>query len=619
MTGDGSPVEPATLARMALAMKHRGPDGAAQHIAGAVGLGYLRFDTTPEARAETQPVRDAARRLALVMDGRIDNRNDVRAALGSHAPPRPDAGDAELALAAYRRWGDDFPAFLVGDFAIVVWDAPRRRLVAARDVFGTRPFHYAVLPDKTLIWASELGPLLAHPRLPREVDEGMVGEFLANRISSVTATLWQGVSRLPPAHRLVLSETGLTTSRYWQPDFTRRIRYPNEGDYAEHLRALLRTVMTAHLRSTGPVGVYLSGGFDSSSVVGTIEDLRRTGEAPVPRCEIASLVFPGMACDERVEIESCARFWKMEPYLHDASVVEQFPFLSFSRQRGEFPGYPNSTMLVPLQTHFASTGIRVALTGMGGDDWFETTDEAVVDGALAMDPLLLGRALFTSVQNHGLRHSAWPLLRVVTGPFVAPSLEPALRGLTNRNMTPPWIVPEFARKICLEERLLAGRPVRAPGSLDTQAIIAQSSGAGSLQMMEGGEYLAAGVVEERHPYCDRRIVELAIALPFEQRRRGTQSRIVLREAVRGFLPERARLRTSTAEFNAPAWARVRRALESELGGDPLSRFHVVQNGWVRERDLERHLAKAAVAPHTSVWPLWMTAAVEIWYRATQCR
>jgi hypothetical protein len=254
---------------------------------------------------------------------------------------------------------------------------------------------------------------------------------------------------------------------------------------------------------------------------------------------------------------------------------------------------------------------------MGGDDWFEATDEALVDAALTMDPALLARALLTGIQNRGLKHSAWPVLRAVTGPFVTPSLESTLRRLTNRRLTPRWIGPEFARRIGLEERLRAGRFTRAPGSLDAQAIIAQSSGAGPLQSMEAGDYLAAGVIEERNPYCDRRIVEFAIALPFEQRRRGTQSRIVLREAVRGFLPERARLRTSSAEFNAPAWARVKRALTSELGGDPFSRYHVVRNGWVREQDLELHLAAAGVRPHTAVWPLWMTAAVEIWYRATQ--
>jgi asparagine synthase (glutamine-hydrolysing) len=617
VNGGGAPVDPSLLARMTAAMKHRGPDGARQHLAGSVGLVHLRFDTTLEARAEAQPVVDEDRKLVLVMDGRIDNRDDLRAALGAHAPARPAAGDAELALAAYRRWGEDFPARLVGDFAIVVWDAPRRRLFAARDVFGTRPFHYARLPDGTFLWASELGALLAHPGLPRRPNEGMIAELLALRITSESETLWRDVARLPPAHRLTLSDAGLATARYWRPDFTRRLRYRNAGDYAEHLRDLLGTVMTAHLRSSGPVGVYLSGGFDSSSVVGTIEHLRRVGPGAVPRCELASLVFPGMDCDERVEIEACARFWRLTPHLHDATRVEDFSFLSYARARGDFPGYPNGTMMVPLQRHFADGGVRVALTGMGGDDWFETTPRAATDALMTGDPLLLGRAVLASVQNAGLRQGARDVVRAAAGPFAPPWLKAILRRLAGRPLTPSWIEPELARRIGLEDRIARGREIRAPGSLDAQALLRNSSGAGSLHAVEVGDALAAGVVEERHPYCDRRIVEFALALPFDQRRRGLQSRIVLREAVRGRLPERARQRTSTAQFNEPSWARLRQALASDLRGEPFSRFHVVRNGWVRERALSLQLRAAREAPHKSVWPLWMAAAIEIWYRAVR--
>jgi asparagine synthase (glutamine-hydrolysing) len=614
VTGDGAPVDPLVLARMTAAMKHRGPDGVRQHVAGPAGLVHLRFDTTPEDLAETQPLVDDASGLVLVMDGRIDNRDELRAALGSDAPR--DAGDAALVLAAHRRWGDDFPARLIGDFAVVIWDGARRRLFAARDVFGTRPLHYAVLADGTFLWASELGALLAHPRLPRQPNEGMIGELLAIRICSVTETLWRDVSRLPPAHRLILSDAGVTTACYWQPDYTRRIRYRNESDYAEHLSELLRTVMTAYLRSTGPVGVYLSGGFDSSSVVATIEHLRRTGSGPVPACEIASLVFPGMACDERAEVEACARFWGLTPHLHDATHIEEFPYLAHARERGDFPGFPNGTMLVPLQRHFESRGIRVVLTGMGGDDWFETTRGAVADALLTADPFLFGRALLTSVQSAGLAQGVRQVARGMLAPFCPPWLKANLRKWGDRPLTPRWIGSEFARRCGLEERLAAGRPTRAPGSLDSQGLIAQSAGADPLQAMESCEYVAAGVVDERNPLCDRRIVEFAIALPFEQRRRGAQSRIVLREAVRGLLPERTRQRTSGAEFNQPSWQRVRHALASDLRGDSFDRFAVVRNGWVRRESLEAQLAAAGQAPNKSVWPLWMASAIEIWYRAT---
>ncbi len=617
---DGAPVDPAILDRMTGALRHRGPDGVGRYVAANVGLVHLRFHTTPGAAAEGQPLRSADGEAVLVMDGRLDNRDDLLRELGADGGPAGSTdSDPALVLRAYQRWGTAFAARLIGDFAIVLWDAPRRRLVAVRDVFGMRPLHHALF-GSTFVWASELAALLAHPGLRRIPNEGMVGEILANRICSITETLWQGISRLAPAHHLIVANGVVSTGCYWQPDFTRQIRYRKESDYADHFRSLFETVLGAYLRSSGDVGLYLSGGFDSSSVLGMLDHMRRVGRRRVPQVEIGSLVFPGLQCDERPHIEATARHFGATAHLHDATVLEQFSYLDYARQRLDFPGYPNGVMLAPIRQQFAQQGIRVTLTGLGGDDWFETTGYAFADAVVAANPLLFAQVFATQATWMGLRHTLGRAPKVAIEPWMPPWLERALRLALARPLVPSWMDPDFARRISLEDRIGAARFVRRPGALDGQALIAQSSGPESLHCMEAADLLCAGQRDERHPFCDRRIVDFAIALPLGQRRRGRQSRIVVRNAMRGILPERARARSSTAEYTPAVHARLKETLATDLPGVRLDDFHVVGNGWVRRAGLAAHhdacYNQSSARGHSSVWPLWMATAIEIWLRAT---
>ena len=204
---DGKPVEPGLIEKMTSAMAHRGPDGINHWVKGSVALGQCMLRTTPESLEEHQPLTNEDESLVLVMDGRVDNWEELRRELLGRGAVLRNRSDAELVLRAYEIWGRDCLAHIDGDFALVIWDARRQEAFCARDRMGHKPFNYH-WDGKTLAFASELHAILALPWVPEIPNEGMLAEFLAAEWYSRDETLWQGILRLVAAHRMVVDATG---------------------------------------------------------------------------------------------------------------------------------------------------------------------------------------------------------------------------------------------------------------------------------------------------------------------------------------------------------------------------------------------------------------------------
>jgi asparagine synthase (glutamine-hydrolysing) len=274
---DGGAVDAVEVQRLSDALAHRAADDVSIWRDGPIGLIARLWHTTPESRQARQPYHTAASGLSIVLDGRIDNRDDLRAALRGHVDVDAAAADVELLAAAYGRWGADCAAHLVGDFAFAVWDARTRRLCCSRDVIGLRPLFFRA-GAKRFAWASEPHALLRIDGTAPAANERMVGEYLTFIIDK-TETLLEGVCRLAPAHTLVVDGSGVRSWQYWDIDPHREIRYADDRDYVEHLRSLLAGAVRAQTRSATPVGVMLSGGLDSSTVLAMAQPLRPGGQA----------------------------------------------------------------------------------------------------------------------------------------------------------------------------------------------------------------------------------------------------------------------------------------------------------------------------------------------------
>ena len=208
---DRTAIDPEFIPLMTNAMAYRGPDGIHHWHEMNAGFGHCALHTTPESRRERQPLVESASGLTLVMAGRADNWQELRAQLSPHDGHMQTATDAELVLAAFKLWGERFIDYLDGDFALALWSRETQRLFCFRDRLGAKPFHYH-WNGRIFSFASDVRALLQLPWIAPKPNLGKIAEVLANEWLSYDETFWQEIHSLPPAHSLTVAATGLSTA-----------------------------------------------------------------------------------------------------------------------------------------------------------------------------------------------------------------------------------------------------------------------------------------------------------------------------------------------------------------------------------------------------------------------
>ena len=611
---NGKPAEPLVIRHMTDRLAHRGPDGQTSWLDGPVSLGHAMLQTTPESLFERQPLHEGS--LCLTLDGRIDNRDELRTALESHGATLRSDTDAELVLRAYQCWGSECPIHLLGDFAFAIWNATTHELFCARDQMGVRPFYYFA-NDKIFLFASELRPLLDHAEVQPELNEGMIGEYLAGQISSQEETLYLQLFRLPPGHCLIVSPGRFRMTRYWDFDSLNELHYGNDEAYRDHFLSLLTESVRCRLRSHKPVGCYLSGGLDSSSVLCLAASLKTNGLA-TQELESFSLLFPGLACDESPYIQDVAQRCSAHANTICVAAEPEASFVECAKRDRDFPGHPNGIMGNPLRALARDRGVRVLLTGTGGDEWL--TGSYLGAGDLLRQGKLptlhrrirndFGASNLSGTIGMALRYGLWPLL--------PHAMRQLIRQGLGRHGFPSWLNPDFAKRIHLHNRITL-EPDRSFYASLAQADIALTIRDGWWAHVFESENREASwfSLEERHPFADRRLAEFAVSLPEDQRWRGQQRKYLLRQAMRGILPETVRQRTTKAEFS-PIFLQTFRSLGGSRFFDSLQ---VAAMGWVDADKIRRTYASieagATNSPDSAtsgLCPLWMVVGIELWLR-----
>jgi asparagine synthase (glutamine-hydrolysing) len=269
---DGRP-EPATdCARMLAAQQIYGPHDGRQWSEGPLAMGRRLFRTLPEDIHDSQPLQSRDGRLTLVADVRLDNRDELAAALGLPPAEIRQLSDAAVLLASLERWGEGALDRLVGDFAFALWDAPAQRLLLARDFLGQRPLHYH-RGRGFFAFASMPKGLHALAEIPYAPDEQVVAEFVTLMPRWGPRSFFKDIDRVEPAHVVTMTRDGLLSRRYWEPQRP-RVGHGQSGDYAEGLRRHLDIATQSRLRgANNEVGTHLSSGFDSGAVTATAAKL----------------------------------------------------------------------------------------------------------------------------------------------------------------------------------------------------------------------------------------------------------------------------------------------------------------------------------------------------------
>jgi len=566
---DGQPAAREELAGMLAALPHRAGQGWKTYVNGPLAMAASGLRSAPETGS------------ACAFTGRLDDAADLGTRLGLEAGT--DCG--ALVLAAVARWADEAPNRLLGDFAYAAWDARTARLRCARDTAGLRPFYYA-WDGRVFRFASEMSALLAGGHVSSAPNEGMVGEYLACVITHLEETLYHAIRRLPPGHALTLKDGRLRIARYWNPQPNTTGQGKDDREYQRLFLETFREAVRCRLSSAAPVGLDLSGGLDSSAVVCMAGVLAQEGRLPCPSVEAFSLVFPGLACDESAYSASVVQAWPLKHHVREPELPDAATCLELAHRFADFPGHPNGLMFVPLLREAAARAMRITVSGLGGDDWW---------------------------QGAGL--SYWrPLLRARLPAAVRRALRRA-RGLPG---LPPWIQPDFAKRIHLRDRLEA-LPRVPTGADPCWASVYQVGLSGwKVHALECEERQAAVFgLDLSCPFEDRRLVELALAFPERQRCREGQRKYVLREALRGVLPEQVRLRRDKAIFTAP----VTRTILAPAMRELLTDMNLQRRGWVLDAEVRaqfyhlEQLGEQGTAGCSLRWPLWMALGLESWLRA----
>src|SRR5918992_6230644 len=245
-------------------MVHRGPDSEGLLVSQGVALGMRRLAIIDLVTGE-QPAFNEDRSIAVILNGEIYNYRELRTNLERRGHSFRSASDTEVLPHLYEEYGDEMLRELNGMFAFALWDSRRRRLLIGRDRFGEKPLYWGVF-DKTLLFASEPKVLLAHPAVKPSLNLQALRQYLSFDYVPAPLSIYEGINKLPSAHKLTLENGRVTVEKYWKLSYKTAEPVPTEEEAAEHLRELMADAVRMRLVSDVPLGVLLSGGVDSSTI-----------------------------------------------------------------------------------------------------------------------------------------------------------------------------------------------------------------------------------------------------------------------------------------------------------------------------------------------------------------
>ena len=530
-------VDEARLKRMRDVLRHRGPDAEGLWIDGQVGFGHRRLSIVDVAGG-AQPLANEDDSVWITYNGEVYNHPELRPALERRGHRYRTRSDTETVVHLYEDEGERCVERLRGMFAFGLWDRTRGRLLLARDRLGIKPLYYAVTGQE-LVFASEIKAILAVlPGLPAfNVD--VLPEFLANRYVAGDETFFRGIEKLPPGHTLTWSrDDGLSCRRYWTLPPPQDRCSVSFREAADDLRERLEAVVQSHLMSDVPLGVFLSGGLDSSALAAMM----------APRVTGALRTFSvGFAEREANELGYAELVARRLGAIHRDIVLAPGEFMralpDLVWHEDEPIAHPSS---VPLHfvSRLAQPHVKVVLTGEGSDElflgypWYPVTawNERLGRPYTALAPQAARAAIARSVQ-----HLPRPIRRYAERTFLA--LDPGPRGLFYENFA---VFREALQRDLLEPSVLAAsrdpyaevlrRFGHAPG--DTLSRMSRADLETYLVelLMKQDQMSMAASIESRVPFLDHELVEHVVSLPSRYKVRGWQTKAVLRAAVRDLVP-----------------------------------------------------------------------------------
>jgi asparagine synthase (glutamine-hydrolysing) len=610
----GKPVERGLIERMCAALVHRGPDSGGVHVRGPAAIGMRRLAVI-DVEGGAQPIYSEDGSIVLVLNGEIYNHRALRRELAGRGHALRSGSDAEVVVHLYEELGAACVDRLQGMFAFAVWDERRGRLMLARDRLGKKPLYWA-LHGGALVFGSEPRALLQDPELPREPDPVAIDAFLVNQYVPHHLCAFRGMRKLAPASTVVWSPGGTPhVARYWDLEYRPKLRL-GADEAAERLRGLILAATGRRLESEVPLGALLSGGLDSSTVVAAA--VRASGR----RIKTFSVAFRDQGVDESAHARAVARHCGTEHHELELDAIEPGLLPRIAWHLGEPLADPAVVPTFQL-AELTRRHVTVALNGDGGDESFAGYDRY---------RRLASTRPAEALPAHARRALASRLLRLAGGDEGRAPWPRAARLARRAALSPPRRYADLFRHFGEADRggLYGPALSHALDQYDPLSHVeaewlarpgvgwADRAMATDLRTYLPDDLLAkvdltsmAHGLEVRSPLLDQELMAFAARLPARLKGNLTSGKLLLKRAVRPWLPAEIIDRPKHG-FAVPIAAWLRGPLR-EFAEDMLLDRATVARGMLAPAGVRAALRDHA-AGHDRSLAIWTMLSLELWLR-----
>ena len=619
IAGHVGPTARELLPAMLGLLKHRGPDDSGIYSSDDVGLGMTRLAIIDLVTGQ-QPMSDPTGRYCIVFNGEIYNFRQLRTTLEAEGRTFRTQSDTEVILQSYVAWGEACVERLRGMFAFAIWDTAGRRLFLARDRLGKKPLYYWHR-GHLFLFASEPKALLCHPAVSRGLDWPAFQHYLAFGYTPAARSIFDSIHKLPPAHTATLADGRLTLARYWRlpPAVSSPRHGPGLAESAATMRDELREAVRLRLESDVPLGVFLSGGIDSSAVVATMREIT---SGPIATFSVGFGGGAAPSYDELPYARLVARRFETDHHeeILEPDVRAMLPAIAraFDEPFADSSAIPTSIVAQATARH-----VKVALSGVGGDETFGGYPRYLglrvsqLHGRLPRWLRHAARAVASRLPDSGGsrnwsdrvrrftaqpdaapgdRYIGWTRffsdaeLATLAGPALAARLEPFLDASRRAS---------FATGA-------AGDPVDGAFRVDLDAYLPDDLLAMADRMSMSHS------LEIRAPFCDHRLVEASLGLSSRTKMPRGRLKALLRTAFTGVLPDEV-LAHPKQGFMIPIGDWLRRELRPTLD-ELLAPDRIRARGLFEVEAVERLKREHLSGARTHADRLWTLMMAEVWMR-----
>jgi len=614
----GRRVDPSLLARMRDVITHRGPDDEGIFIDGAVGLGHRRLSIVDVAGGH-QPMTNEDGSVHITYNGEIYNHADYREQLEARGHVYKTHCDTETILHLYEEHGASCVQHLRGMFAFAIWDQRRQQLFIARDRLGVKPLYYSHGDDGSLYFGSEIKALLAANALKPELNFAALPDYLANHATSGEETLFSGIKRLLPGHTLTWRDGRVEISRYWDVSFAKSEQTDrSDQDYIAEWSELFRKAVRLRLMADVPLGMFLSGGIDSSAIAAVMSTMV---SEPIKTFSVA---FKEREANELEYARLVAEAYKTDH--HEVVVRPEDFFAALPKlvwHEDEPLAHPSSVALY-FVSQLAAKHVKVVLTGEGSDE--------LLAGYARYRKTIYNLALgerYHGAMPVGIRNlirnriDGLPVGSKVRQKLVRTflSLQPDIESIYFDNFA------VFSRS--RQERLLTPNTRARSGAVDPYAgvrsLLEQTDAKSPLDrllyadiktylhelLMKQDQMSMAASIESRVPFLDHKLVEFTSSLPERLKLRGWTTKYVLRQSMKGLLPETILSRPKMG-FPVPIGKWFREQYHSMVDEYMLSKRSMERG--LFDEEFVRGIVKRHDAGEDHSERLWSLVNLEMWQR-----